>query len=204
MGKEVIARSLNEQSVLIVGGSSGIGLGVAEALLQEGATVTLVGRTPEKLCAAQDSLGFGDRLKAIAADVTDEDKVRRLFEQSGTIDHLVVTRGVAPLDAPIASLDLDVARQFVDVMLVSSFLLAKYAAARIRRGGSNTFTSGLSKDKPSHGGSVVAAVAGAMGYVARALALELAPTRVNVVSPGWVEAPMWDEIAGPCERSDVG
>ncbi len=199
--------SLKGNSVLIVGGSSGIGLGVAEALLHEGASLTIVGRTPEKLRAAQETLGVGDRVNTIAVDVTDENQVRRLFEKSGTIDHLVVTRGVAPLNAPIESLDLDAARGFIDVMLVSALTLAKHAAPRIRRGGSITFTSGISKDKPGVGGSVVAAVAGSMGYVARALALELAPTRVNVVSPGWVETPMWDEIVGPAKNemwADMG
>jgi NAD(P)-dependent dehydrogenase (short-subunit alcohol dehydrogenase family) len=77
--KEEITISLNEKSVLIVGGSSGIGLGVAEALLQEGATVTIVGRTQEKLRAARESLGFGDRVKAIVADVTNEDQVRLIL-----------------------------------------------------------------------------------------------------------------------------
>lgn len=192
--------SLSERRVLIVGGSSGIGLGVAEALLQEGATVTIVGRNPEKLRAAQESLDFGKRLETFAADVTKEDQVRRLFEKHGTIDHLVVTRGIAPLNAPIESLDVDAARHFIDVMLVSALTLAKHAAPRIRRGGSITFTSGISKDKPGPGDSVVAAVAGSMGYLAGALALELAPTRVNVVSPGWVETPMWDEIVGPAKN----
>ena len=200
--------SLNEKSVLIVGGSSGIALGVAEALLQEGATVTIVGRTQEKLRAARESLGFGDRIKAIVADVTNEDQVRLIFEESGTIDHLVVTRGVAPIGAPIESLDLDSARHFIDVMLVSALSLAKHAAPHIRRGGSITFTSGIAKDKPANrGGAVVAVVAGSMGYLARALALELAPTRVNVVSPGWVETPMWEEIAGPAKNqmwADMG
>ncbi|HET6340192.1 MAG TPA: SDR family oxidoreductase [Polyangiales bacterium] len=191
--------SLKEKSVFIVGGSSGIGLGVAEALLQDGAAVTLIGRSQEKLRAARESLG--DRVKAIAADVTNEDQVKRLFDESGTIDHLVVTRGVAPVGAPIESLDLDSARHFIDVMLVSALSLAKHAAPHVRRGGSITFTSGISKDKPpTRGGAVVAAVAGSMGYLAHALALELAPTRVNVVSPGWVETPMWEEIAGPAKN----
>jgi NAD(P)-dependent dehydrogenase (short-subunit alcohol dehydrogenase family) len=193
--------ALHEQRVVVVGGSSGIGLGVAEALLQEGATVTIVGRTEEKLRAARERLGIGDRLKAIAADVTDEDQVRSLFEKSGTFDHLVVTRGVSPLAAPVESLDLDAARRFIDVMVTSAFALAKHGVPKLRRGGSITLTSGISKDKPaSRGGALVAAVAGSMGYMARALALELAPTRVNVVSPGWVETPMWDELVGPAKR----
>jgi NAD(P)-dependent dehydrogenase (short-subunit alcohol dehydrogenase family) len=137
--------SLNEKCVLILGGSSGIGLGVAEALLQEGASVTIVGRTQEKLRAAREFLGCGDRIKAIPADVTNEDQVALLFKESGTIDRLVVTRGVAPIGAPIESLDLDSARHFIDVMLVSALSLAKHAAPRLCRGGSITFTSGIAK-----------------------------------------------------------
>ena len=200
--------ALNEQKVMIVGGSSGIGLGVAEALLREGATVSIVGRAQEKLRAAQESLGGGERVRTIVADVTDEGQVKRLFEQGGAIDHLVVTRGVPPVGAPVGSLDLEAVRRFIDVMLVSALALAKHAAPRVRRGGSLTFTSGIAKDKPAvPGGAVVAAVAGSIGYLARALALELAPTRVNVVSPGWVKTPMWEAIAGPAKHpmwADMG
>jgi NAD(P)H-dependent FMN reductase len=78
--------------------------------------------------------------------------------------------------------------------------LVKHAASKISHRGSITFTSGISKDKPGpSGGSVVAAVAGSMTYLVRALALELAPVRVNVVSPGWVETPMWDDIVAPAK-----
>lgn len=193
--------ALHEQHVVVVGGSSGIGFGVAEALLREGASVTIVGRTEEKLSSARERLGTGDRLRTIAADVTDEDQVRRLFEGTGRFDHLVVTRGVPPLAAPVEALDLGAALRFIDVMVVSALSLTKHAVPKLRRGGSITFTSGISKDKPGiPGGSLVAAVAGSMGYMARALALELAPTRVNVVSPGWVETPMWDELVGPAKE----
>lgn len=71
------------------------------------------------------------------------------------------------------------------------------AVRTLRPGGSMIFTSGINKDRPPvPGGSVVSAIAGSFTYLARALALELAPTRVNVVSPGWVDTPMWDEIVG--------
>lgn len=191
--------TLDKQRVLIVGGSSGIGFGVAEALLGQGAIVTIVGRSNEKLRAAQERLGGDDRLRTIAADVTDEAQVRALFERSGSIDHLVITRGAVPFNEPVASMEIDAARRFIDLMVVSALLVTKHAVPKLRRGGSITFTSGISKDKVGPGMSVVAAVAGSMGYLARALAVELAPTRVNVVSPGWVQTPMWDEIAGPAK-----
>ena len=120
--------TLENQTVIIVGGSSGIGLGVAEALLSEGATVTIVGRTPEKLRAAQEALGSPERVKAVAADVTQEKQVRALFEEVAAFDHLVVTRGMPPVVAPVASFDIDAVRRFVDLVLVSTISLAKHAA----------------------------------------------------------------------------
>lgn len=191
---------LEKERVLIVGGSSGIGLGVAEALLQQGATVALAGRSAEKLRAAKAHLAAGDRVRTLVADVTDEAQVRALFESCGALDHLVVTRGVVPFNAPVESMDLEAARRFIDLVVVSSIALVKHALPQLRRGGSITFTSGISKDKPGPGGAVVATVAGSLGYLARALAVELAPTRVNVVSPGWVRTPMWDELAGPAKE----
>ena len=76
-------------------------------------------------------------------------------------------------------------------------MLAKHAVRGLKKGGSMIFTSGINKDRPPvPGGSVVSAIAGSFSYFARALALELAPTRVNIVSPGWVDTPMWDELVG--------
>jgi len=93
--------------------------------------------------------------------------------------------------------DLGVARELIETVLLVPITLAKHAQRVIRVGGSITFTSGISKDRPViPGGSVTAAVAGSLDYFVRALARELGPTRVNVVSPGWVKTPMWDTIAG--------
>jgi NAD(P)-dependent dehydrogenase (short-subunit alcohol dehydrogenase family) len=189
--------ALEGSRVVIVGGSSGIGLGAAKAVVQQGAEVVLVGRSADKLRGAAQVLGAPQHVSTISADVTVEDDVKRMFSQVGSFDHLIVTRGAPPPGVPIESTDLPTVRSFIDLMLVSAFSLAKHARGKLRPGGSMTFTSGISKDRPSiPGGAVVAAVAGCFGYLARALALELAPTRVNVVSPGWVDTPMWDELAG--------
>jgi NAD(P)-dependent dehydrogenase (short-subunit alcohol dehydrogenase family) len=169
--------------------------------------VTIAGRSKDKLLAAKEQLGADDRLSAIAADVTDEEQVRSLFQSCDEIDHLVITRGVVPFNAPVDLIDLDGARRFIDVMVVSALALTKHAVPKLRRGGSITFTSGISKDKPGPGSAVVSTVAGSMGYLARALAIELAPTRVNVVSPGWVQTPMWDQLASQTKHqtwSDMG
>lgn len=189
--------SLTGQKIIVVGGSSGIGLGVAQAALKSGADVVIVGRSPEKLQAAEQTLNADGRVTGVAADMTNEADVAILFERVGAFDHLVSTAGTPPPGDPIGDTDMDVVRGFVDNKLVGAVLLAKHAVRGLRAGGSMTFTSGINKDRPPiPGGAVVSAIAGSFGYFARALALELAPTRVNVVSPGWVDTPMWDQLVG--------
>lgn len=188
--------SLVGKKIIVVGGSSGIGLGVAAAALERGADVMIVGRSSEKLQVAEQALRAG-RVRSIAADMTKEVDVARLFDQAGAFDHLVSTAGTPPPGDPIGATDMEVAKHFVDNKLLGAVMLAKHAVRTLKTGGSMTFTSGINKDKPPvPGGAVVSAIAGSFGYFARALALELGPTRVNVVSPGWVDTPMWDELVG--------
>jgi NAD(P)-dependent dehydrogenase (short-subunit alcohol dehydrogenase family) len=97
----------------------------------------------------------------------------------------------------VGQTDIEEVRTFVENKLIGAILLAKYASRTLRSGGSMTFTSGINKDRPPvPGGAVVSAIAGSFSYFARALALELAPVRVNVVSPGWVDTPMFEQLAG--------
>ncbi len=193
--------TLEGSKVVVVGGSSGIGLGVARAALERGARVTLVGRSRERLAKARAALGADTELAGraglalLVADVTREDDIVSMFDQVGTLDHLVVTAVTAGY-APIATMDARVARSVIDVKLLAAVLLARHSHGHLRTGGSITFTSGIAKDRPMAGGAVVAAVNGALGALARALALEMAPSRVNVVSPGWVETPVWDTLMG--------
>lgn len=129
--------------------------------------------------------------------MTNEADVARLFDEVGAFDHLVSTAGTPPPGDPIAETDMDVVRRFVDSKLVGAVMLSKHAVRSLKAGGSLTFTSGINKDRPPvPGGAVVSAIAGSFSYFARAMALELGPTRVNVVSPGWVDTPMWDELVG--------
>lgn len=187
--------SLVDRKVIVVGGSSGIGLGVAEAALKSGAQVVIAGRSPERLQAAERTLGAAGRVTGLVADMTNEADVARMFGAVGAFDHLVATAGILPADDPIGSTDVDGVRRLVDNKLVGAVMLAKYAVHTLTPGGSMTFTSGINKDRPPvPGGAVVSAIAGSFGYFARALALELGPTRVNVVSPGWVDSPMWDVV----------
>lgn len=191
------------KKVVVVGGSSGIGLGVAAAALERGAEVVIVGRSPNKLQAAQRTLAAaGGRLRGISADMTQETEIARLFDDVGGFDHLVSTAGGPPPGDPIESTDMDVARRFVDDKLIGAVMLAKHAVRVLKTGGSLTFTSGINKDRPPvPGGAVVSAIAGSFSYFVRALSLELGPTRVNVVSPGWVDTPLFDELAGAAKLS---
>ncbi len=179
--------ALEGKKVVVVGGSSGIGRAVALEALARGAEVVVASRSPRPADG-------GARTRAIAVDVTREEEVARLFSEVGRFDHLVVT-AVSAAYAPIASFALDDARTLIESKLVGAIALAKHAQARLAEDGSITFTSGIAKDRPSRRGAVVAAVNGALGALARALAIELAPRRVNVVSPGWVDTPVWDRIA---------
>jgi NAD(P)-dependent dehydrogenase (short-subunit alcohol dehydrogenase family) len=184
------------KKVVVVGGSSGIGLGVAAAALKNGAELVIVGRSTKKLQAAERTLGAVGHARTLAADMTNETEVARLFDEVGAIDHLVATAGILPPDDPIGSADMNGVRELIENKLIGAVILAKHAVRNLTVGGSMTFTSGVNKDRPPvPGGAVVAAIAGSFSYFARALALELAPTRVNIVSPGWVDSPMWD-IAG--------
>lgn len=181
--------------IIVVGAGSGIGKGIAHAAQEAGAEVVLVGRSREKLDEVVSGLPGGAGTQVIAADVTNEADVVRLFEEAGSFDHLVST--VADLAyQPVREFDLTAARRSVDSKLMSSLLLAKHGCARARPGGSLTFLSGIAAYRPMPRGAIVAAINGALASLAYALALELAPLRVNVVSPGWVDTPIWDTVAG--------
>ncbi len=194
--------SLMGRKVVIIGGSSGIGLGVAAAALERGSDLVIVGRSPEKLAAAKGRLASNDRVKTIAADMTKEAEIARLFDDVGAFDHLVSTAGTPPPGDPIGQTDIDIVRRFVDNKLIGAVLVAKYAVGGLKERGSMTFTSGINKDRPPvPGGSVVSAIAGSFSYFAHALSLELAPMRVNVISPGWVDTPMFDKLAGEAKSS---
>jgi NAD(P)-dependent dehydrogenase (short-subunit alcohol dehydrogenase family) len=183
--------------VLIIGGSSGMGLALAELLLADGAQVTIAGRSADRLAAAVKGLNRSELLRASQVDLTREDQVQRLLADTGQLDHVVVTAADATgAYAPLSDFELDAARALVDTKLLGPWLVAKHAGPYLTPGASITFTSGIAAYRPGPGASMIAAVNGALEALARALALELAPIRVNVVSPGWVDTPIWDTIAG--------
>lgn len=177
---------------VVVGGGSGMGFAIADALLTDGYEVVIVGRSAERLADAVRELGEG-KVSAVQADVSDEEQVSRVFETVGTVDHVISTAAdVAGTYGPIATFDFEHGRGFIETKLIGSMLLAKHA--RLTENGSLTFVSGIAAYRPAAGGAMVASVNAALEGLARALAVELAPIRVNAVSPGWVTTGIWDRM----------
>ncbi|WP_243294675.1 SDR family oxidoreductase [Geothrix mesophila] len=183
--------------ILVVGGSSGMGLALAGSLLAQGDAVTIAGRSPERLAKACTELAALGRPRTLVADATEEADVVRLFEEAGPLDHLVTTAAdMSGAYAPLPDLEVAAARRVMDSKVIGPWLLAKHGAPRLAPGGTITFTSGIAAHRPLPKGSLVAAANGALESLVRALAVELAPIRVNAVSPGWVDTPIWEAVAG--------
>jgi NAD(P)-dependent dehydrogenase (short-subunit alcohol dehydrogenase family) len=194
---------MDNTRVLIIGGSSGMGLALAERLVTEGADVRIAGRSADRLAAAARRLA-GVRTHRV--DIAYESQVRALFADAGELDHVVVTAAnVHGAYSPIGDFSLANAQAALAIKLVGPWLVAKHAAPHLVRHGSLTFTSGIAAYRPSPGSSILAAANGALPALARSLAVELAPIRVNVVSPGWIDTPIWDTLAGAAkhERLDA-
>ncbi|ANM10939.1 MULTISPECIES: SDR family oxidoreductase [unclassified Rhizobium] len=190
--------------VLIVGGSSGMGLALARRLLDEGASVTIAGRSKERLATACRHLGDHPKLGTCAVDISQEEEVAALFRDGGPVDHIVST--AADIEGAyqlLPSIELAAAQRVVESKLYGPLLLAKYGATHLPPSGSITFTSGIAAYRPAARGSVVAAVNAALEGLVRALAVELAPLRINAVSPGWVDTPIWRSVAGDAKQATL-
>ncbi|MEU5111849.1 SDR family oxidoreductase [Streptomyces longwoodensis] len=185
--------SLREQRIVVIGGTSGIGLAVAEAAAAEGAEVVVASRRRESVAGALERLPDGARGHVV--DATDEESVRAFFAEVGAFDHLVYTAGESLLMESLAEQDLDRARRFLDTRLWGAYSAVRLGAGSIRPGGSVVLTTGTAARRPLPGTTVAASLCGAMESLTRALALELAPLRVNVVSPGVVRTDLWRDLA---------
>lgn len=193
----MVDKDVHGRRILIAGGSSGMGLALAQRLLQAGDKVTIVGRDPARLQRARDDLGSPPLLRTVAADITSEGEVRALFSETGPLDHIVCTAAdFTDAYELLPALDLDAVRRAIDSKIVGPILLAKHGGSRLTAGGSLTFTSGVAAYRPMARGTVVATINAALEGLVRALAVELAPIRVNAVSPGWVDTPIWQAVAG--------
>jgi NAD(P)-dependent dehydrogenase (short-subunit alcohol dehydrogenase family) len=180
------------QTVVLIGGSSGIGLETARRARSEGADVALVGRNPERVEQAAREVGA---VRSAAYDATDFERLARFFDELPMpIDHVMVTSG-GPYYARLMDIDFTQARRNVDEALLLPLQIARCAAGKMRPGGTLLFIGGTG-GRRAIAGTLVGALTAAKPALVRALAVELAPVRVNLIAPGFVDTPLSASILG--------
>jgi NAD(P)-dependent dehydrogenase (short-subunit alcohol dehydrogenase family) len=187
--------TLADQRVVVIGGSSGTGLATARAAAAAGAAVTVASSDQDRLSAALAGLPGG--CDGAVVDTRSEAGVAALFARVGELDHLVYTAADGLDQRALRDLSPEEARQPFEVRFWGAIAAVRHAAARIRPGGSIVLTSGTIGVRPVPGAALAASAAAAIEGLARGLAVELAPIRVNAVRPGVIRTPMWDRIPEP-------
>jgi NAD(P)-dependent dehydrogenase (short-subunit alcohol dehydrogenase family) len=181
--------ALANAHVVVIGGTSGIGLEVARSAAASGARVTAAGRSTERIRAAQASLG--DAVAVRALDMSDESAVKQFFASFPHIDHLVVTATGGPLRfGTVVETPMSEIRSALDHRFWGTYNVVRYAAPLIAPTGSVTLFSGGAAVKARAGGGVLSASVAAVEALSRALALELSPIRVNTLRSGAVDTPL--------------
>lgn len=181
------------QTVVVIGGSAGMGLETARLARAEGANVILTARNPEHLAQAARELGA---LSTAAFDVLDSDQLKKFFDALPTpIDHVMVT-GPGPYYAPLAELGIERARVDIEAHLMLPIQLARLATKKVRPGGSLVFMGGTGGRQTSPGLTLVSAITAALPALVKGLALEIAPIRVNLIAAGFVDTPLSATLLG--------
>lgn len=183
---------IDGQRVVVIGGTSGIGLATARTAAERGAQVVVVSARQASVQRALEQLPDG--ATGQVADVQDAVALDAAFDRIGPLDHLVYTSGEALALTPIADFDAAAARGFFEIRYFGALTAVRAAAPRLSRTGSITLTGGAAGPRPQPGWAVVASLCGAMEALTRELALELAPVRVNLVRPGVVQSPLWSAM----------
>ena len=183
--------ALEGKTVLVVGGSSGMGKATAKMAVASGADVIIAGRHADKLARAEQE--FGTPVRKIVADIEDEAQVIALYDQIPSLDHVVVT-GPGPFFSTVASIETAAFQEQFNGKFWGQFRVAKYAIPKLSERGSVVLMSGAYSVRPDKGSFVMAAINGAIEAFGRALAVEIAPKRVNIISPGLVDTPLIAEM----------
>ena len=181
------------QTVVVIGGSAGIGLETARLARAEGAKLVLAARNPERLHYVASELAA---LHSVAFDATDFERLAQFFgELPSPIDHVLVT-GPGPYYAPLAEFDFEKARRDVEAHLFLPLQVARHAANKVRPGGTLLFMGGTGGRRTAKGFALISALTAAMPAMTKNLALELAPVRVNLIAAGFVDTPLSASLLG--------
>ena len=175
--------TLAGKKVVVIGGSSGIGLDTAELAKSQGADVVIASRSAAKLDPVAERL----KVTAIPTDDTNDQSVAELFKRTGAVDHVVLTAAQLRT-GPFKSVAMEDVRATMEGKFWGAWRVAR--EADIRPGGSLTLVTGCLSVRPRPNSAIISAANGALESLARALALELAPVRVNAVSPGVIDTPI--------------
>jgi NAD(P)-dependent dehydrogenase (short-subunit alcohol dehydrogenase family) len=190
---------LSNKAVVVVGGGSGIGLAVAKQAHLEGASVIILGRSLTKLEQAKGLIG--ENVRVISTDVMDEMAISQTITEIGSFDHLFISAQDAAT-APLSETMMEKLRLTLDSKIWGAFHVVKHSASQIRAGGSITFISGLAGRRGYSGFAVAGAANAGIEAVARNLAVELAPIRVNTVCAGVIDTEMLDKVFGE-QRTEI-
>lgn len=191
--------SLRGKKVVVVGGKSGMGLGIAHAAYSAGASVTVASRRIASASERPDLANF----EQISLDIRDESAVREAFDRIGAFDHLAIT--AAPdfgTWGAFMDSDMQGVRSYFDGKFLGSWACARYAAPHLKDGGTITFLTGGAAIRPKLGFTAPTSAFIAVEALSGSLALELAPTRVNTIRPGFVDTDMWS-ILPPDQREGL-
>lgn len=184
---------LADQTVVVIGGSAGIGLETARQVRAGGGRLVLVGRNPERLQQAAQEL---DPVSTAGFDATDTERLKQFFQDlPGPVDHVMVTAG-GPAYMPLEDMDLAAARGHFGERLAMTLAVALYSRDKVRAGGTLLFIGGTGGRRPGVGLSVVSALTAALPALTANLALELAPIRVNLIAAGFVDTPLSASLLG--------
>jgi len=180
------------QTVVVIGGSLGIGLETARRARAEGADVILTARDPERLQRVGIELGAS----VTAFDATDFQRLGRFFDELlKPIDHVLVT-GPGPYYAPLAEFDFEAARRDLEAHILLPLQVARKAVGKVRPGGTLLFMGGTGGRRTAVGLALISALTAALPAMTKNLALELAPVRVNLIAAGFVDTPLSAAILG--------
>jgi NAD(P)-dependent dehydrogenase (short-subunit alcohol dehydrogenase family) len=185
-------RELSGKRIVVLGGSSGIGLAVAQQVGARGAQAIIASSNPDRVKQAVATLD--GHAEGHALDLSNERDIQTFFHNIGDFDHLVFTAGDTLQLNELAATDLTKARHAFELRYWAVLAAVKYASPHIRKEGSIVLTTGVAGQRPHRGWTVAASVCGTIEALTRALAVELAPIRVNAVCPGVVRTNLWQSM----------